>query len=868
MSRIWPDTHVEEANLRVQVSTLRRALGGDGSGEAYVANAPGRGYRFIAQVERRTRNGALIERQSRWMNLSEPIGREREIAAITSRIGDARLLTIVGPGGVGKTTLAFACARVLATRFADGVAISEVSGGADPAVGVATSLGLRLADDGILAALSAYVAPLELLVVLDSCEFAIDASARLAESILREAPNVVVLATSREPLLAESEAVWRIDPLATPPYDQRLDAAAAIAYPAVRLFSERASAADRGFRFTEETASVVCNICRRLDGLPLAIELAAGRVSAFGLEAIEAGLDNRFQMLNQGRRTATPRQRTLAATVDWSYDALSGQEQRALRCFGLFQGAFDAEAAAWVALGEGAAPASVYGTLSDLVAKSLVVAETSSTQADYRLLDTTRAYARQKLEAAGELSQAAARHAAWIIGIMSSASSQLDTRSLPDWRDFFDRKLEESRAALDWAYSPDGDPSLILPLTIATIPLWSRFTRHEECRRRLEAALPLARPGSREDLELSGALASVLSLSLDGATAEAHCLRTISMAKQLQDVEAQLRSEFALWSIHINSARVSAALADLATFLEHAGQAGGRWEGVVGDRMASLTHFLAGDLPAARAAIERYLPKGPTRDARKRLAWRAYDPDIRTRNTLANLLWVEGAPDSAMAAVNANLARALAIGDDDLTIIVLPHVCLLARYVGDTAAVERHIPHLEMLVMRTTSPLFTHWAAILRACLAAERGDVAPGLALIDAGVPAGAIHPRFAPVLVELALSLGNAGAVDPARRLADQLLQRVQANGELCLWSEVQRVRGELCEDEAQALDLFAQAIATARTQGAVAWGLRAATSLAQRRPRQAREVLAPWLDSLKEGGRTRDVSAARAILRRADA
>jgi len=274
MSRIWPDTHVDEVNLRAQVATLRRALGHDG--EAYVANAPGRGYRFVAPVERETSVHERLERWRPWSRLSEPVGREAEIADVLRRLTETRLLTIVGPGGIGKTTLAFACMRALEAGEADGVAFAEVSDVADLTMAIAGSLGVRLADDDGLAALSAYLAPLELLLVLDSCEYAIEAAAGVAEAILRQAPKVKIIATSREPLRAESEVVWRLEPLATPPGDRKLTAAEAIDYAAVRLFVDRASASDRSFRLTNDTASTIVNICRRLDGLPLAIELAAG----------------------------------------------------------------------------------------------------------------------------------------------------------------------------------------------------------------------------------------------------------------------------------------------------------------------------------------------------------------------------------------------------------------------------------------------------------------------------------------------------------------------------------------------------------------------------------------------------------------
>ncbi|MEJ0066311.1 MAG: winged helix-turn-helix domain-containing protein [Caulobacteraceae bacterium] len=866
MTRVWPDTHVEEANLRVQVSTIRRTLGSGGADNAYVANAPGRGYRFVAPVEQQTVNGAPSARRALWSSLTQPIGRETEIAAITGRLGETRLLTIVGPGGIGKTTLALACARALTDRHADGAVFAEVSGGAHPAIAVGASLGLTLPDDAALSALSVYLAPLDLLVVLDSCEYAIEAAARLAEALLLAAPGAVVLATSREPLRAQNEVVWRVGPLATPPYDQKLSAADATGYAAVRLFVDRAAAADHGFRFTDDAVSTVAGICRRLDGLPLAIELAAGRVGAFGLKGIEAGLDDRFQMLGEGRRTAMPRHRTLAAAVDWSYDALSDEEQRALQCLSLWQGPFDAASAAQVVFGAQVEPSSIYGILAGLVAKSLVSADTTATPAEYRLLDTTRDYAHLKLVASGELPQAAARHAARTIEILAQADAQLDARSMRDWLDYFGRKLADASAAADWALAPGGDRSFVVPLTLAALPVSVRFARYEECRRRLDAALAIVAPDSRDEMLLSNALASVIQgLAADMSEAVTPCQRAISLARRFNDAEAQLRSQWTLWSIHISSGDVRAALDDTGGFLDLAQRVGGPFESVIADRMTSVTELVAGNLAAARVAIDRFLAKASASDARKRLAWYAYEPDVLTRNTAVSLLWLEGSPDKAIALASENLARALAAGNDIVTAAVLADaVCMLHHYVGDRETAERHLAHLEMLLARTVTSDFQYWTPLFRAVLAASRGEVSPGLALLDAGVPVRAWHPRYASVLVELALGLGKAGAVEPARRLADQLLARFEANGERWIWSEVQRVRGELCDDDTEAQALFERAIDAARTQGARAWGLRAATSLARRQPRKARELLAPWLDAMTEGARTADVMAARAILR----
>jgi predicted ATPase/DNA-binding winged helix-turn-helix (wHTH) protein len=867
MSRIWPDTHVEEANLRVQVAALRRALGG--AGDAYVANAPGRGYRFVAPVGSEAAGGERLGRSQLWSSLNEPVGRATEIAAVIGRLRETRLLTIVGPGGIGKTTLATACARALQPGNADGVAFTEVSGAVDLTMSIAASLGLRLPDDDGLAALCRYLAPLELLLVLDSCEYAIDAVAGAAEAVLRQAPGVTIVATSREPLRAESEVVWRLEPLATPPLEQSLSAAEALDYAAVQLFVDRARASDRSFRLTDDIVATIANICRRLDGLPLAIELAAGRIGAFGLSGIEAGLDNRFQILSEGRRTAMPRHRTMAAAIDWSFFALSPEEQQTLRRLSLFQAPFDAAAAAHLALGADASPGAAIEVLSSLVAKSLVIADTTVAPVEYRLLDTTRDYARSKLEA-GEARAAAARHATRTIRILESADAELDTRSMRDWVDYYVRQLEDVRAALDWAYSAEGDRSFAVPLTIAAAPVWSRLNWIEERRRRIEAALAIAEPDSRDEMVLSSALAIALQdLPLNVPQAEAPCLRAIALARLLQDKQVEFRSVWTLWSIHINGGRVAAARVDIARYGELVSEHGGEFAQVIAGRMIGVTELVAGNLAASRTAVERVLAANVIHDVRQKLTWYAYDPDLLTRNTLVSLLWLEGKPETAMTVAEESFVLALANGNEATTCAVLTDaVCPLALCVGDFDIAERYLTRLEGVVVRGASSAFRNWAPIFRATLDAARGNLGPGLALLETGLPPDAAHPRYTSTLAELALVLGKGGRRREGRRLADDLLRMIEDRGDLWMWGEIQRVRGELSDDPQAAEALFLSAIETARAQGARAWALRAATSLARLRPHTARGLLAPMVESFTEGFRSKDLAAARTALQASEA
>jgi predicted ATPase len=860
MARAWPGVHVEEAALRVQISGIRRALGEE-KGSSFIAADAGRGYRFVAPLALQAPIGKSPVRRLP-ARLTTMFGRDADVAAITQQLRASRLMTIVGPGGIGKTTLALACAEDLEASLADGVVFAEVTSGGGPEMAVAAALGLRFSEDTAIAALTAFIAPLELLVVLDGCEFAVEPAAQLVEAILRRSPNSVVLCTSRESLRAEGEVIWRIAPLAIPAEDEELSASEAMRFPAIRLFVGRASAADQRFSLTDADVGVVSSLCRRLDGLPLAIELAASNVAAFGLRGVQSALDNRFQKLLHGRRTAVPRHRTLAAAIDWSFDQLSGDEQRVLRSLSLFQGPFDADDALHLALDPTAGADSILAILSNLVAKSLVVADPDPSLGGYRLLDSTRAYAREKLEASGELNEIAAPHATRTMAIFSKADTELDQRSMEDWLRRFSGKLGEMRAALDWACAPDGDRSFIVPLTLAAIPVWVRLTRFEECQRRIDAALTVVEPGSRENAALEIAFGNV-SLDFANRTREgvAACERAIELADRLEDTATKLKAIWGLWNFHISSGRVDLALDDVGRLSE---QSASPFEKLIIDRAIGVTELLAGNLSLARHATDSVLKKSSDQYAQEVLKWYAYDPNAMARNTFVSLLWLEGKPDSAIAAGKQNLAHALVLGNDNTTPSVLTDAaCGMAIMVGDDEAAERYLTLLDSYVRRGAAIGFRHWAEIARAALAAGQGHVEPGLALLAGGFYPTTRHPRFAILLTELAENLAAAGAIEEARRFANSLLQRVQQNGELWILSEVQRIRSQIAQDDGEARSLMKMALVTAREQGAKAWELRAATSLARRWPQTAASVLAPVLKSFTEGYGTRDLVAARQVL-----
>src|SRR5712671_2952289 len=345
MERIWPNRIVEENSLQAQISALRRAFGAD---RDLIRTIAGRGYQFTGEIRTISTNSDPLPAVTTRVPIaasartptnlpelvSELIGRDAELDQILDLTTSDRLVTLTGTGGIGKTRLGFEAARRLLPRFADGVWAIELAPLSDPElipVTVATALGLELAS-GTASPLSVANAlrSKELMLILDNCEHVIDAAARMAEALLRSNPAARVLGTSREPLRVEGEWVYPVPPLAVPA-EGSLDSEDRLRYGAVRLFVERARAAAPHFSSDARGAAAIAGICRRLDGIPLAIELAAARVDAFGIEGLAARLDDRFSLLTGGRRTALPRHQTLRATLDWSYELLTEPECVVLR---------------------------------------------------------------------------------------------------------------------------------------------------------------------------------------------------------------------------------------------------------------------------------------------------------------------------------------------------------------------------------------------------------------------------------------------------------------------------------------------------------------------------------------------------------
>lgn len=403
MSRVWPDVIVEEGSLRFHVASLRKALNDGKDGARYIKTLAGRGYCFVASISRsdarHNGNAAVVDcfphahLPSRLLRM---VGRDEDVLELTTQLAAARFVTIVGAGGVGKTTVAVAVAHNLMEDFSGAVLFVDLGALSDPtlvAPSLVSMLGLAVRSDDAISDLVTYLRHKRILLVLDTCEHLIAAVANLASHIFEAAANTHILATSREALRVEGEHVYKLAPLACPPDDMKLTAAAAQTFPAIQLFVERASASGARLELSDEDAMIVAGICRKLDGVALAIELAAGRVEAYGLQQTATLLDQRLTLLWQGQRNAPPRHQTLQATLDWSYGLLSELERMVLHRLAMFAGQFTIDAALAMLSSATMDPTLVFGAIDSLVAKSMVATCPIGAMMRYRLLDTTRAYA-------------------------------------------------------------------------------------------------------------------------------------------------------------------------------------------------------------------------------------------------------------------------------------------------------------------------------------------------------------------------------------------------------------------------------------------------------------------------------------------
>jgi predicted ATPase/DNA-binding winged helix-turn-helix (wHTH) protein len=505
----WPDTFVHESNLKVNIAALRRTLLQGRSELPFIATIPGRGYRFVTPVRVETEAlPAFAPPQAGLPHdyLPPPralIGRDEAISDLAAELVATGFLTIVGPAGVGKTAAAVAVARQVAEHYEDGVRFIDFSTIGDARLvcpAIASSIGASGALADLLCGILEALRGQRSLLVFDNCEHLLTSISLVADQIRSTLPDIGVLATSREPLRSQFEAIHSLAPLAYPGESPAMSLKDALSFPAVELFVVRANEAT-GYELSDADVQAVTAVCRKLDGIPLAMELAAPRLASDDPTALLCRLEQGFDVLNYGPRNAPARHQALVATLDWSYRLLSDREAKVLRLLSVFAGAFTLDDV--IALGASLdVPADdLVRCVGNLATKSLLSSRLSEGRLLYRMLGATRAYAGERLRQAGEESRVLASHAAVLLSVFERAEQEWPWRSAQDWTACYAPRLNDLLKAIDWALGQDGALTIGLRLTCLAAPLWDQLSLIRESLSRLQLALELTRgrPGYARD---------------------------------------------------------------------------------------------------------------------------------------------------------------------------------------------------------------------------------------------------------------------------------------------------------------------------------------------------------------------------------
>jgi len=881
MARAWPGVSVDEGSLRVHVAALRKALGDGSDGAKYLSTVSGQGYCFVGTVSRPERANRAPDKPAPAHDHNLPphprrmAGRERTIHDISGQLKTERFVTIVGPGGIGKTTVAVSTGHALLAEFSGQVHFVSLGEIGDAALvpGIAASaLGLPARSNDPADSLTAFLRDRRMLLILDCCEHVIDTAATLAERLYKEAPELHILATSRELLRVEGEHLHRLSPLASPPEETILTAASALAYPAVELFVERATAGGGQFELTDANASDVGNLCRRLDGIPLAIELTAGHVNTYGVKSMLELLDKHFNLLWEGRRTALPRHRTLRATIEWSYNLLSGSERVILSRLSVFVGNFTLEAARSVAGSDETDDDAIMVTLASLVAKSMLVLNTGPQSTRYKLLDTTRAYAQEKLAAGSDARTTAQRHAAHFLGLLEGVGDESD-RCLSALAD----QVGNIRGALTWCFSDQGDRRTGVALAAASIPLFFRLSLLAECQLWVSRAIEALDQGTgnvRHDLALHAALGSARLFMGQIDDFGVACLnRALELAEKIGDMPSQIRLIDRLHLLQLFAGNFDDAL-KTAKRGEAIAIASEDPAAVARMRVSlSISCHYLGDVAASRSNIEAALLH-PSLEAN---ADRGLPLDYtgRAHITLARILWLQGHPDQATKTARRAISHVIAENHPIMLCRALLAAFDVFYWNEELENYEEHIDRVVVEARRHSLATLQIVGEAMKGIALIERGKPDPGLAMLKNSVEKlqsrhfGAVAGLCAP----LAAALAATDHGDEALDTIDQAIAQARNCNFMMEMPDMMRARAEVLmrkrdPDFRLAERELKQSLELARHQGTLGYELRTAVSLArlwqrQGRRKEALDMLAPIHGRFTEGFHTRGLKAARELL-----
>ncbi|MGF6769980.1 putative ATPase/DNA-binding winged helix-turn-helix (wHTH) protein [Paraburkholderia sp. GAS199] len=853
MSAVWPNTIVEENNIQVHLSSLRKVLG---AGRNLIVTVPGRGYRLVRpEVKlvpaRCVDHLAAAPVLNTRVFAASVVGREGDLERLLDLLHDTRLLTVTGPGGVGKSSLAHEVLRRVAAQERQTWQVDLASATSGEAV-LDACLDALGAQSGSHEAPSQGPATIEQLehvfqqaaglLLIDNAEHFIADVAEIAHRVIVANRQLQVLVTSREPLHITSETIFRLAPLECPAADAT--AAGIAAAPAARLFRERANALCPGLANDPEQFATIGDICRRLDGNPLAIELAAARLPSLGLQDLRQRLADPLTILVGGYRTAPARHRSFRATFDWSYSLLDADQAAVFRRISVFSTPFSFEALCSVTCDRHLSVDNVINCASDLVAKSLLSVQFTGPVARYRMTEAARHYGLEQLAASGEFHNTRAHHAHFVADQLSYLSTSHDPAvALPD------DLCEETRRALDWAFSAQGDIRTGIDLSAVLVDVCLKYGKIDECCRYASRAIDVMTmyPDDVADdisrMRVMAAFAAVLPHSGGNMDKVDDIWRDVlERAIEAEHHDLHLRALYGLWDTRISQGRIVESESIALRFRLRVRAKGSEWQIILGDLLFAISlHCLARHEEAKAGltdATERLTRLKQEIFPSRRIP---VDPLVFCSGTLARIAWLQGNANEAMGSIETLVDQVLPETLEPTLSHVLGTVAApLALMTGDLDNASRYI---SLMHRHSNDSRLTHWldyAEGLRGCHDVLAGNIESGLSALESVIEkmlARGYRRVLTPLIVMWAEGLAQVGRAEEALEQLQTLLAFCEKNGDMLYLPEVWRAMaavvftggrsGARDVDTDSALAYVDKAIELAEAQGAPALSARAAVT-----------------------------------------
>ena len=880
IERVWPKRGAEQVSLRVHISALRKALDQRDPGRRYIANVPGRGYSFVVPVTSLaspTSGDLKPSSRSRLpARLMRMLGRRDALAAIQMKLTEQRFVTIVGPGGIGKTTVAVAVAHEMSTTFNSQIYFVDLSalGGASlVAPAVAAAIGVSVRTNDIVPALIDRLQERPTLIILDCCEHLIDGASAVAEELICRVPTLHLLATSREAMRAEGEHVYELDGLECPAEDGGLSARDALQYPSVQLLVDRVRAVRSDFELTDADTPTVARICRRLDGIPLAIELAACRVDIFGLSGTASLLDERLNLSWVGRRTAPSRHQTLNATLEWSYDLLGEAEKRVLSRLSVFSGGFTFEAAVAVIAHETVDETNVSDCVWELRSKSMIAAQGQDSR--LRLLDTTRAFALQRLAESDEQNLFRCRHALYFTGLFRQGAAM----DVSGWSKALGIEVDNLRAALNWAFSAAGDAKIGVELAAASASAWMGMALLTECvewMRKAISHLDDMNSGTRQEMVLQSALASCVMFT-GGMTEKSYTTwaKALLLAEGLDDIEHQLDALLVLWAHELRVPNYAEAI-KLADRCGEVSEGTGRIGAIAtANYMRGITYYHAGRVAEAQGLLELSLYRDDEASRQLLIKRFGYDRKVDNLAGLATLAWLRGSPDQARRFNQMAVAEARESNRPVNLCGALTFASFIAYMTNpDDGEAEALVDELAGHAGKYALHNYQGFSLGMQALYKVKRGgEISTASAMLYSGLEKLSAA-RYGIFNWILQAEFAKRMALASRPREALDAFERAKIDLDEGRWygPELHRIRGELAlsNDEGVAVSrqYFLRALELSNRQASLSWALRAATSLAiaekSAGPKEAAwRTLQATYAKFRDGLETSDLRLAKQVL-----